>query len=160
MRVGTVAAHRAHAAARLRGDLAEADRIAAQIDEAQRMSHLLFQISLFAQVVLDALGDRPDPCDLAELTKRLHDKHFQPGGTFEALRCEAMIRAIGDESVLFTEIPHNEQPRYLWAVMTELVDPDITDAELEEQFELAETIGRDMFKSVLESPTMTEGAAE
>jgi hypothetical protein len=147
---------RAYAAARLRGDSAEAARIADTIDDAQRMSHLLFQISLFTQIVVDHLGDRPDPFDLAELTKQLHHKHFRPGSTFEALRCEAMVRAICDESIFLTEIPHIEQSAYMWPVMTELVDPAISDTDLAELFETAETIGRDIFKSAIESPVLQQ----
>ncbi len=142
----------AHATARLRGDTETALRAALDIGEGQRMSHLLFMITLFAAVVVGHLGDQPDPEDLAAFTKRLHSKHFRPGGTFNALRAEAMIRAVCSEPLLLTEIPHTEQPAYMWAVMGELVDPDIGDADLAELFTLAENARGGLILEALEAP--------
>ena len=90
----TTALFRAHATARLRGDTAEADRLAAHIGEEQRMSHMLFTLALFAQYVREELGYEPDRESLVALTARLHEKHYRPGGSFEAIRGEAMVRAV------------------------------------------------------------------
>jgi hypothetical protein len=137
----------AHAAARLRGDTTEAARIASQFTERERHTHMIFVQSLFAGVVIDALGTRPDPSDLAEVAKRLHDKHFQPdtstGPAFVALRAEAMIRALFGEEFLLFEIPFGEQPGYMWAVMAELCGSELTDDRLAEHFRAAAEIARD-----------------
>jgi hypothetical protein len=137
----TNALFRAHATARLRGDTEESSRLAAQIEPGQRMAHLLFLVSLLAQAVIEEYGSQPDPTDLAEITKRLHDKHFATNANFNALRAEAMIRGVCGESSLLTEIPHAEQPAYLWAVLGELVEPDLTDTQLAELFDCAEDAG-------------------
>jgi hypothetical protein len=159
---------RAHAAARLRGDAAEACRIARRFTEGQRRAHLVFVQSLFAGVIVDRLGTRPDPHDLAEITKGLHDKHFDQNGTagFVALRAEAMVRALFGEEHLLFEIPYAEQPGYMWAVMGELAGPDLTDAELAEHFRTAEAFLREsvggasaslaeLFDPGVEAPTTT-----
>ncbi|WP_030160878.1 hypothetical protein [Glycomyces sp. NRRL B-16210] len=136
----TRALYRAHATARLRGDTAGARRLAARLGREGEAAHLLFVLHLLASVVFDELGTAPDPCDLAELTKRLHDKHYREGGTFRALHAEAMIRACFDEGHLLAEIPFNEQAGYMWAVMEELTEPGISDADLAEHFEMAEEV--------------------
>jgi hypothetical protein len=141
----------AHATARLRGDTAEATRLASRIGPELHMKHAVFLTALLAGIIVEEYGSRPDPSDLAELTKRLHTKHFDTGSTFNALYAEAMIRAVCGDSVLLTEIPFAEQPSYMWAVMTELVDPDITVAELTERFELAEEAGMNWMSETLES---------
>lgn len=146
---------RAHAAARLTGDTVEAVRLAAQIDDEQRMHHLLFTLTLFTQFVVEELGYEPDPDDLAALTKRLHDKYFQPGGTFEALRAEAMVRAVTTEPVLLYEIPSAEQASYMWAAIDHLADKSMTEDELTERFELAEEAQTEMVGHALRSPTFT-----
>jgi hypothetical protein len=151
----TTALFRAHAAARLRGDTAEADQLAARIGDEQRMSHLLFTLTLFTQYVREELGYEADPGDLAALTKRLHELHFRPGSPFDALRAEAMVRAVTGESILLTEIPHTEQAAYMWAVIEELADPDQTEAELTERFDLAEEVGAEMLDTALASPMLT-----
>ncbi|WP_205326714.1 hypothetical protein [Glycomyces sp. YM15] len=149
--IETTALFRAHATARITGDTAEARRLAASIGDEQRMSHLLFILTLFNQFVLEELGYEPDPADLATFTKRLHDKHYRPGGSFEALRAEAMIRAVTVESILLTEIPHTEQAAYMWAVIDELADKTMTEAELAERFELAEGTRAEMLSEAFES---------
>lgn len=136
----TRALYRAHATARLRGDTAGARRLTARLGPEEETAHLLFVLHLLASVVFDELGTAPDPCDLAELTKRLHDKHYREGGTFRALHAEAMIRACLDEGHLLAEIPFKEQPGYMWAVMEELTERGISDAELAEHFEMAEEV--------------------
>ena len=137
----------AHAAARLRGETAEAARIASQFTEREQRMHMIFVQSLFAGVVIDTLGTRPDPSDLAEVAKRLHDKHFQSdastGAAFVALRAEAMIRSLFGEEFLLFEIPFGEQSGYMWAVMAELCGPDLTDDQLAESFRIAAEIARD-----------------
>jgi hypothetical protein len=147
----------AHAAARLRGDTAEAARIASQFTERERRTHMIFVQSLFAGVVIDALGTRPDPSDLAEVAKRLHDKHFQPdtstGAAFVALRAEAMIRALFGEEFLLFEIPFGEQPGYMWAVMAELCGTELTDDRLAEHFRAAAEIARDGIDGAAETIT-------
>ncbi|MQM28381.1 hypothetical protein [Glycomyces albidus] len=135
---------RAHATARLRGDTETALGLAVQIGEARRMAHLLFVLYLFCQVVVEEFGTRPDPEDLAALTKRLHEKHYRPGNGFCAIRAEALVRAVCGESLLMTEVPVSEQPGYMWAVMTELVDPGVTDGALMELFAGAEVIGAEV----------------
>lgn len=152
-REARAALFRAHAAARFRLDTAEANRLAATLKPEHRMGHLLFQVSLFCQVVIDHFGDTPDPGDLAELTRRLHDKHFQKDPNFTAIKAEAMVRAVCDESILFTEIPQAEQPGYMWAVMNQLVASDIADADLAERFEVAEEVGPDLLKQAFEQET-------
>jgi hypothetical protein len=142
---------RAHAAARLRGDTVEAARLASQIGPELRMNHVLFLTALLAGVIVEEYGSRPDPTDLAALTKRLHDKHFSADPTFNALRAEAMIRAVCGESILLTEIPFAEQPGYIWAVLAELVPPDISDDELAEYFDLAEEAGLTWMSETLEA---------
>ena len=129
---------RAHAMARLRGDTAEAAKLAAQVGPERHMAHTLFVLSVFMVIVAEELGDRPDPWDLAELTKRLHDKHFRANPGFNALRAEAMVRAVCTEPGLLNEIPLAEQPGYMWAVMTELIDPASADADLAERFDAAD----------------------
>ena len=79
--------------------------------------------ALFAAVVVDRLGSRPDPQDLADFSKSLHDKHFAADSSFKALHAEAMIRVLFDEPHLLFEVPQGEQPAYLWAVMEALVEP-------------------------------------
>lgn len=153
-RTENTALFRAHATARLTGDTAEAVRLAASIGDEQRMSHLLFTLTLFSQFVLEELGYEPDPADLTALTKRLHDKHYRPGGSFEALRAEAMIRAVTVESILLTEIPHFEQGAYMWVAIDELADPRLTESELGELFELAQEAGAELFDEVLDSPVL------
>jgi hypothetical protein len=138
---------RAHAAARLRGDAAEALRLARQIGEARRMAHLLYVLYLFTATVYDEYGDTPDPWDLAELTKRLHERHFRPGGEFRAIRAEAMIRGVCGESPLMTEVPAADQPAYMWAVIAELTDPEATDAAIAERLDRAEAIGAELVGS-------------
>jgi hypothetical protein len=152
--IETTALFRAHATARITGDTAEAQRLAATIGDEQRMSHLLFTLTLFNQFVLEELGYDPDPADLAAFTKRLHDKHYRPGGSFEALRAEAMIRAVTVESILLTEIPHTEQAAYMWAVIDELADHTMSEAELVERFDLAAEAGAEMVGQALESPIL------
>lgn len=149
-----IALFRAHATARLTGDTTEAERLAASIGDDQRMSHLLFTLTLFNQFVREELGFEPDPADLAALTKRLHDKHYRPGGSFEALRAEAMVRAVTVESILLTEIPHTEQAAYMWAVIDELADPATTESELAERFDLAAETGAEIVGRALESPIL------
>ncbi|WP_030160442.1 hypothetical protein [Glycomyces sp. NRRL B-16210] len=131
---------RAHATARLRGEAVEAAGLAAQIGEARQMTHLLFLICLLAGVVHQEYGDRPDPDDLAALTKRLHERHFPTDPTFNALRAEAMVRAVCGESALLNEVPADEQAEYAWAVMHELIGTDITDEELKRRFEQIEEV--------------------
>jgi hypothetical protein len=141
----------AHATARLRGDTEAALTLAVQIGEARRMAHLLFVLYLFGQIVIDEFGSVPDPEDLAALTKRLHEKHYRTGNGFCAIRAEAMVRAVCGESLLMTEVPVSEQPGYMWAVMTELVDPDVTDAELAELFDGAEQFGAEVLSDARRS---------
>lgn len=148
----TTALFRAHATARLRGDAAEADRLAAHIGDEQRMGHMLFTLALFTQFVHEELGYEPDRADLAALTARLHEKHYRPGGSFEALRGEAMVRAVTVEPLLLTEIPQHEQSAYMWAVIGELAESEPTDAELAERFTFAEEYGADMLGEALSSP--------
>ncbi|MEU5155437.1 hypothetical protein [Glycomyces sp. NPDC021274] len=149
-REARAALFRAHATARFRLDTAEAARLAATLRPEHRMGHLLFQVCLFAQVVFDEYGTAPDPGDLAELTETLHRKHYPKDRNFTAIKAEAMIRAVCDESLLLTEIPQAEQPGYMWAVMNELVRPDATDADLAERFEVAEEVGPDLLKQAFE----------
>lgn len=137
----TSAIYRAHATARLKGDTAEAARLAAQLGPEKQMPHLLFQYSLFTEIVFEHLGDRPDPTDLAELTKCLHDRHFTGVGTFNALRAEAMVRAVCGESILLTEIPFGDQAAYMWAVMNELAGPELSDEDLATLFTRADEAG-------------------
>jgi hypothetical protein len=146
----TTALFRAHATARLRGDAVEASRLAAQIEPGQRVAHLLFLVSLLAEAVIVEYGSRPDACDLAAITKRLHDKHFGTNPNFDALRAEAMIRAVCGDSMLLTEIPHSEQPAYLWAAIGELVEPDLSVAELTELFDRAEESGLECLTEAFE----------
>lgn len=146
---------RAHAAARLTGDTTEAERLAAEIGDEQRMSHLLFTLTLFTQFVVEELGYEPEPAELAALTKCLHDKHYRPGATFEALRAEAMVRAVTGESILLTEVPHTEQAPYMWAVIDQLADHTMTQAELTERFDLAAEAAAELFSDVLDSPALT-----
>ncbi|GAA1662780.1 hypothetical protein GCM10009830_05090 [Glycomyces endophyticus] len=147
-RAAQTALFRAHATARLRGDTAGALALAMDIGEAQRLAHMVFLISLFTQVVYEEYGDRPDPSDLAALTKHLHEKHRTASPGFMAIRAEALVRAVCGESHWFNEIPLSEQPGYLWAVMTELVDPESTDAALTERFDLADELRTDIFREV------------
>jgi hypothetical protein len=142
---------RAHAAARLRGDTVEAARLASQIGPELRMNQVLFLTALLAGVIVDEYGSQPDPTDLAALTKHLHDKHFPTDPTFNALRAEAMIRAVCGESVLLTEIPFADQPGYIWAVLTELISPTISEDELAEHFDLAEEAGLTWMSETLEA---------
>lgn len=146
----TAALFRAHATARLRGDTAESSRLSAQIEPGQRVAHLLFLVSLLTQAVIEEYGPQPDPTDLVQITKRLHDKHFETNPSFNALRAEAMVRAVCGDSVLLTEIPHAEQPAYMWAMIAELIDPDLTDAELTELFDQAEETGLDCLTEAFE----------
>jgi hypothetical protein len=145
-----IALFRAHAGARFRGDTAEAERLAASLDSGGRAQHLRFQLSLFAKVFLDEYGDRPDPGDLAELTKRLHDKHFRADSNFNALMAEAAVRAVCGEPTLFAEIPRAELPGYMWAVMNELVGPDGTEENLAERFDAAEKLSLDLLTGAYE----------
>jgi hypothetical protein len=146
----TTALFRAHATARLRGDTDQASRLAAKIEPGQRVAHLLFLVSLLAEAVIEGYGCQPDASDLAVITKRLHDKHFGTNPNFNALRAEAMIRAVCGDSVLLTEVPHSEQPAYLWAAIGELVEPDLTDAELTELFDRAEASGLECLTEAFE----------
>lgn len=150
----STALFRAHATARLTGDTAEAGRLASLISVEQRMSHLLFTLTLFTQFVVEELGYEPDPADLASLTKRLHDKHYRPERPFEALRAEAMVRAVTSESVLLTEIPHTDQSAYMWAVIDELADPRLSKAEMDELFDLVEEAREDLLSKALDSPAL------
>lgn len=142
---------RSHARARLSGDAAETARLATEIGEGRRMAHLLYVLYLFAQTVLDEYGDTPDPSDLAELTARLHHRHGQPGNGFRAIRAEAMVRAICGDSLLLTEVPVAEQPTYMWAVITDLADPEGTDAEVTERLHRAEALGAEILRGGMNS---------
>ncbi|MDA1361798.1 hypothetical protein O1R50_19375 [Glycomyces luteolus] len=146
---------RAHATARLTGDTVETERLAAAIGDEQCMHHLLFTLTLFSQFVFEELGYEPDPADLAALTKRLHDKHYPPENQFEALRAEAMARAVTGESGLLNEIPHTEQAAYMWAVIDELADKTMTEAELAERFQLAEEARAEMLSEAFESTALS-----
>ncbi|MDN3241842.1 hypothetical protein [Glycomyces tritici] len=156
----SAALFRAHATARLTGDTIETARLAAHIGDEQRMSHLLFTLTLFTQFVVEELGCEPDPADLAALTKRLHDKHYRPERPFEALRAEAMIRAVTAESVLLTEIPHTEQAAYMWAVIDELADPKLSASELDELFDLVKEARDDLLGKALDSPELNPARHE
>ena len=138
---------RAHAAARLRGDTPEALRLALQIGEEKRMAHLLYVLYLFTRTVYAELGDTPDPWDLAELTRRLHERHFRPGGGFWAIRAEAMVRGVCGDSVLLTEVPVAEQPTYMWTVVNELVGAEVTDAQIGDALDEAEAIGAELARA-------------
>jgi hypothetical protein len=148
----SLALFRAHATARLRGDTTEAARLAAAIGDERRMIHHMFVLALFTEVVISELGDRPDPWDLAELTRTLHDKHHRRDPRFKAIKAEALIRAVCGESFLLTEVAYAQQPAYLWAVMTELVPPDSTDAALAERFRVAEESGAAWRDDALKEP--------
>ncbi|THV30212.1 hypothetical protein [Glycomyces paridis] len=147
VREGDRALFRSHAAARLRGDLAEAQRLALDIGEGRRMAHLLYVLYLFTQTVYEELGDAPDPCDLAELTARLHERHYRPGSGFHAIRAEAMVRGVCGESVLLTEVPFAEQQMYMWAVIGELTGPETADARIADRLDGAEAIGAEIIES-------------
>jgi hypothetical protein len=147
-RQAQTALFRAHATARLRGETAEALGLALQIGEAQRMSHMVFLIALFTQAVYEEFGARPDPEDLAALTRRLHEKHYAANPGFNALRSEALVRAVCGESFWFNEVPLAEQPGYMWAVMGELVPSDSTDTQLAERFALADDTRAEVFQEV------------
>lgn len=153
----------AHAVARLRGEAAEAARIASEFSESDRRLHMIFVQSLFAGVVIDTLGDQPDPFDLARFTERLHDKHFQAeatgGAPFIALRAEAMIRSLFGEEFLLFEIPYTEQPAYMWAVMSELCGPDPTDDQLAGHFRTSAEIASDSVEGATETITGCFAAA-
>jgi hypothetical protein len=151
-RESSLALFRAHATARLRGDATEAARLAAVIGDERRMIHHMFVLALFTEVVISELGDRPDPCDLSELTRTLHDKHHRRDPRFKAIKAEALIRSVCGESLLLTEIAYAQQPAYLWAVMTELVPPEETDAALTERFRTAEESGAAWRDAALEEP--------
>jgi hypothetical protein len=138
---------RAHAVARLRGDTPEALRLALQIGEEKRMAHLLYVLYLFTRTVYDEFGDTPDPCDLAELTRLLHERHYRPGSGFWAIRSEAMVRGVCGESALLTEVPVAEQPMYMWAVIGELVDPEVTDAQIAEALDRAEALEAEIVRA-------------
>ena len=138
---------RAHAAARLRRDTPEALTLALQIGEEKRMAHLLYVLYLFTQTVYDEFGSAPDPWDLAELTKHLHERRFQPGGGFWAIRAEAMVRGVCGDSALLTEVPVAEQATYMWAVITELVDPEVTDVQIAEALDRAEAVGAEIVRA-------------
>lgn len=144
---------RAHAAARLRGDLDEGLRLVLQIGEERRTAHLLFVLYLFTRAVHDEYGDTPDPGDVAELTRRLHERHYRPGGEFRAIRAEAMVRGVCGESPLLTEVPVAEQPAYMWAVIAELTGPDATDAEIADLLDRAEATGAEITGSGRDRPT-------
>jgi len=137
----SIALYRAHATARLRGDTAGARRLTAQMDAVESMAQLMFVTHLFGQVVFDHFGTKPDPQDLAEFTKALHDKRFSENDAFIAMRAEALVRGVCGEAQFLAEIPVGEQLGYMWAVMNELVDPSISDAELSERFAMAEELG-------------------
>lgn len=137
----SIALYRAHATARLRGDTAGARRLTAQMDGVESMAHLMFVTHLFGQVVFDHFGTQPDPQDLAEFTKALHDKRFSENDAFIAMRAEALVRGVCGEAQFLAEIPVGEQLGYMWAVMNEVVDPGIGDAELSERFAMAEEFG-------------------
>ncbi len=137
----SIALYRAHATARLRGDTAGARRLTAQMDGVESMAHLMFVTHLFGQVVFDHFGTQPDPQDLAEFTKALHDKRFSENDAFIAMRAEALVRGVCGEAQFLAEIPVGEQLGYMWAVMNEVVDPGISDAELSERFAMAEEFG-------------------
>jgi hypothetical protein len=150
-----IALFREHATARLRGNAAEAQRLAARIGDTERVLHLLFLLALLGQAVVEEFGTHPDPDDLAELTKHLHEKHFPANPTFVALRAEAMIRGVCQEPTLILEIPNNEQPGYVWSVLSELIDPSATDTELAERFDEAERAHLDLLAVAAESPLLT-----
>jgi hypothetical protein len=158
----STAVFRAHATARLTGDAAEAARLASGFTESEQRLHMLFVQSLFAAVVIESLGSAPDPFDLAELAKRLHGRHFRPdaeGAPFVGIRAEAMIRSLFGEEFLLYEIPFREQPGYMWAVMTELCGPEVTEAQLVERFRLASEIARDGVDGAVETIAETFGEA-
>lgn len=142
----------AHAAARIRRDSAESARLADQMGPELRMHHVLWVLTLLGQAVVEDLGDTPDPCDLAELTRRLHEKHYAEDRNFQAIRSEAMVRAVCGEGHLLTEIPFAEQPGYAWAAIGELIPPDETDAQLARRFAAAEEFRDLMVGAVLASP--------
>ncbi|KPC70977.1 hypothetical protein ADL26_16615, partial [Thermoactinomyces vulgaris] len=114
-----------------------------QITPDLRMAHTIFVMSFFTLVVAEELGDRPDPWDLSQLTKRLHDKHFLSSPNFNALRAEAMVRAVCGDPFLLNEIPQTEQIAYMWAVLGELVDPADSDADFAERFDIADEVRAD-----------------
>lgn len=147
VRAGDRVLFRAHAAARLRGDTSEAMRLALRIGEEKRMAHLLYVLYLFTWTVYEELGDTPDPWDLADLTKRLHERHHRPGGGFWAIRAEAMVRGVCGDSALLTEVPVAAQPTYMWAVIEELIDTGINDARIGEDLDQAEAIGAELVRS-------------
>jgi hypothetical protein len=69
------------------------------------LTQVLYLTALLTQLVIEHFGTRPDPCDLADLTKRLHDRHFGADASFNSLRAGAMIRIVCGESHLSGEIP-------------------------------------------------------
>lgn len=145
------AAYRSHAPARLRGDRAEARRLADRFGFERRPTHLVFTFRLFAQVVLDHFGDDLDRVALAAFTERLWKRH-RGDIRFEPLRAEVLIRSIYGEREALTEIARAEQSGCLWAVMEVLVDPSSGRAEPDDRFEVAERLGHEWLAEIFVSP--------
>ncbi|GAB3995915.1 hypothetical protein GCM10029992_14480 [Glycomyces albus] len=148
------AAYRAHAKARLRGDSAEARRLADAMSIEGRITHLIFTTTLFGEIVLDHFGDELDRTALAALTKRLHEKH-RDDDRFHPLKAEALVRAMYNQSPqVLMEIAQAEQPTYMWAVMEALIDPGESEVAMEERFDLAEELGREWLAGAFEAPSL------
>ncbi|WP_199037823.1 hypothetical protein [Glycomyces salinus] len=148
------AAYRAHAKARLRGDTAEARRLADQARMEGRITHLIFTTTLFGEIVLDHFGDELDRTALAALTKRLHQRH-RDDDRFHPLKAEAMVKAMFDQRPqVLMEIAQAEQPTYMWAVMEALIDPGESEEAMDERFDLAEQLGREWLAGAFEAPSL------
>lgn len=147
---------RDHAAAVLRRDRAEADRVARSIGSDLALGHYLFAFALFASTVTDHFGDELDRTELAELMAEL--RTAAPGAAW--LRAEALIRACYDETNLYMDVPQSEQWSLAWAVLSLIVPPEPSEATLSVLFERADRLGREIVSGIFESERLFGWADE
>ena len=135
---------RAHAAAVLRGDTAEAARVLEAIRPASWLGHQLFVLALFTSTVTDHFGPDLDRTELDQFTTRLRTAH--PG--LHWLRAEALIRASYGETSLYLDVPQSEHWTLMWAVLTCLTPPDTQPETLHERFDHADHLGRQIVTDI------------
>lgn len=147
---------RDHAAAVLRHDQSEADRILRQIGPDLDLPHYLFVFALFASTVTDHFGDDLDRSELADLMAALRTA----SPNIDWFKAEALIRVHYGESHLYMEVPQSEHWSLMWAVLARIVPPDPGETALTVLFDRSDRLGREMVASVFETERLFGWADE
>ncbi|WP_199039436.1 hypothetical protein [Glycomyces salinus] len=138
---------RDHAKAALRRDAPELSRLRSLIGPDLYLHHQLFVFALFAAAVTDHFGDDLDREELAGLMAKLRET--RPG--LHWLRAEALVRICYGESAFYLDVPQREQYGLMWAVLEQLIPPDMGDADLTALLEEADEFGRQTVTGVFKS---------